>query len=120
MLEAEVRLSLPPALTPSRTVVTRPPNPALGLPSASCGPPKAIFIGGGNTFRLLRQLRAHGLLEPIRKRVLEEGVPYLGISAGSVVAGPNIKTTNDMPIVELDSFASLGLVDFQVNARHRH
>jgi peptidase E len=64
---------------------------------------EALFIGGGNTFRLLRALQDLSLLEPIRRRV-EEGMPYIGSSAGSVVACPTIRTTNDMPIVEPAGF----------------
>jgi dipeptidase E len=67
----------------------------------------AIFIGGGNTFRLLKALQDVDLLDPIHQKV--------GSSAGSNVAGPTIKTTKDMPIVQLRSFDSLGLVPFQIS-----
>ncbi len=76
-----------------------------------------LFIGGGNTFRLVRDLHRHELLEPIRERVAA-GMPYLGTSAGSNVACPTLCTTNDMPIVEPASFETLGLVPFQINPHY--
>ncbi len=78
---------------------------------------EGIFIGGGNTFRLLRELQGQGLIAPIGDRV-EAGMPYLGTSAGSNVAGPTIKTTNDMPIVQPASFVALDLVPFQINPHY--
>jgi dipeptidase E len=77
----------------------------------------AVFVGGGNTFRLLRKLQENGLVEILRRRV-EEGMFYLGASAGSNVAAPTIKTTNDMPIVEPVSFEALDLVPFQINPHY--
>src|SRR5438067_5443295 len=74
----------------------------------------AIFIGGGNTFRLLKALQDFALLEPIRQRV-RNGTPYIGSSAGSNVAGPTIKRTKDMPHVQPRSFDALGLVPFQIS-----
>lgn len=77
----------------------------------------ALYIGGGNSFRLLYHLYDKALLEPVRQRV-EEGMPYLGVSAGSNVACPTIQTTNDMPIIMPQSFESLRLVTFQINPHY--
>ena len=77
----------------------------------------AIFIGGGNTFRLLKALQDLELLEPIHRKV-KNGASYIGSSAGSNVAGPTIKTTKDMPIVQPGSFDSLGLVPFQISPHY--
>jgi dipeptidase E len=77
----------------------------------------AIFVGGGNTFRLLKALQDLDLVEPIRQKV-SGGAPYIGSSAGSNVAGPTIKTTKDMPIVQPRSFESLGLVTFQISPHY--
>lgn len=77
----------------------------------------AIMVGGGNTFQLAKMMQEQGLIEAIRKKVLE-GTPYVGWSAGSNVACPTICTTNDMPIVEPQSFKVLNLIPFQINPHY--
>jgi dipeptidase E len=77
----------------------------------------AIFVGGGNTFRLLKGLYDCDVLEPIRHAV-EEGTAYIGSSAGSIVAGPSLRTTKDMPVVEPRSFTALGIVPFQISPHY--
>ena len=88
------------------------------------GSAEAVFVGGGNTFRLLDALQRSTLLHVVRERVIA-GMPYLGASAGTNIAAPTIRTTNDMPIVQPASFEALSLVPFQINphyteARLRH
>lgn len=78
---------------------------------------EAVFTGGGNTFRLLKTLQDSGLLSILRERA-RAGVPYIGSSAGTNIAAPTIRTTNDMPIVEPASFEALGLVPFQINPHY--
>lgn len=90
----------------------RAPEPRRAVATA-----ESVFIGGGNTFRLLDALYRTGALEAIRHRA-NEGMPYMGTSAGTNVACPTIRTTNDMPIVQPPSFDALDLVPFQVNAHY--
>lgn len=78
---------------------------------------EAVFCGGGNTFRLLKTLYDLRLLEALRRRALG-GMPYAGASAGSNLACPTIRTTNDMPIVQPPSFDALSLVSFQINPHY--
>lgn len=86
-------------------------------PARAAGDHDAIVVGGGNTFQLLRHLYETDLLAAIRERV-SAGVPYIGWSAGSVVACPTMKTTNDMPITEPPRLEALGLVPFQINPHY--
>ena len=77
----------------------------------------AIVVGGGNTWQLIKMIQEAGLIEPVRKKVLE-GTPYVGWSAGSNVTCPTIRTTNDMPILEPPSFSAFNLVPFQINPHY--
>ena len=80
---------------------------------------QAIVVGGGSTWRLLRELRLAGLLPVIRNRVIA-GTPYAGWSAGSNIACPTIMTTNDMPICDPGGFDALALIPFQINPHYLH
>ena len=77
----------------------------------------AIIVGGGNTFRLLQLIQSNNLIVPVRKKIMN-GIPYIGWSAGANVACPTICTTNDMPIVQPDSFKAFNLIPFQINPHY--
>ncbi|MCU0864657.1 MAG: dipeptidase PepE [Planctomycetes bacterium] len=87
-------------------------DPALAVQEAD-----AVFVGGGNTFRLLKAMLDRGIHRALRDRTTT-GMPYIGSSAGTNVATLSIRTTNDMPIVQPSSFAGLGLVPFQINPHY--
>ena len=78
---------------------------------------EGIYVGGGNSFLLIKELHDRGLIGPIRERVMS-GVPYMGVSAGANVACPTMMTTNDMPICLPPSFDSFGIVPFQINPHY--
>ena len=86
-------------------------------PRAAVMQAQGVFIGGGNTFVLLRDLYAHDLISVLRERIAA-GMPYMGTSAGSNMAGPSIGTSNDMPIVHPSSFEALGVVPFNLNPHY--
>lgn len=88
------------------------PDPVEAVRKAS-----AIVVGGGNTWQLVRELNRLGLMSLIREKVLA-GTPYIGWSAGSNVACPTLRTTNDMPIVDPLGFECTGLVPFQINPHY--
>src|ERR1035437_254522 len=87
-------------------------NPVKAVEDAEC-----IMIGGGNTFFLVYMLYKWKIMEAIRQKVLA-GTPYIGWSAGSNVACPSLRTTNDMPIVEPESFNTLNVIPFQINPHY--
>jgi len=78
---------------------------------------EVIVVGGGNTWQLVRMLHDNRLMDPIREKVLA-GTPYIGWSAGSNVACPTLRTTNDMPIIDPKGFETTGLVPFQINPHY--
>jgi dipeptidase E len=80
---------------------------------------QAIFVGGGNTFRLLQELQQQGLLPGIRNAVLSGKLKYMGSSAGTNLATRSICTTNDMPIVyPTGGFDALNLFTYQINPHY--
>ena len=87
-------------------------NPAKAIWEA-----EAIVVGGGNTWQLVRMLHDLKLMNPIREKVFEE-TPYIGWSAGSNVACPTLRTTNDMPIIDPKGFDCTGLIPFQINPHY--
>jgi len=92
--------------------IHRYPDPVKAVEEAS-----AIVVGGGNTWQLLKMINDKNLIEPVRKKVME-GTPYIGWSAGSNIACPTIRTTNDMPILEPGSFSAFNLIPFQINPHY--
>ena len=86
-------------------------------PVAAVNEAEAIVVGGGNTFQLIKLIQDFGLIDPVREKVLG-GTPFVGWSAGSNVCCPTIRTTNDMPILEPESFNAFHLVPFQINPHY--
>ena len=86
-------------------------------PQEAISQAKAIFIGGGNTWKLKRMIHDHKLIEAIQQKV-KSGTPYIGWSAGSNMACPTIMTTNDMPIIDPMGLDALNLVPFQINPHY--
>ncbi len=86
-------------------------------PRTAVAQAQGVFIGGGNTFVLLRDLYAHNLIPVLRERI-QAGMPYMGTSAGSNMAGLSIGTSNDMPIVHPPSCKALGVVPFNLNPHY--
>lgn len=87
-------------------------DPVQAVKDAEC-----VVVGGGNTFRLVQLMHDKGIMDPIREKA-GNGTPFIGWSAGSNVACPSMKTTNDMPIVQPASFTTLNLVPFQINPHY--
>lgn len=95
------------------TVTAVLPQNALKVIAAS----NVVMVGGGNTFKLLHDIYEHKLLLLIREKV-EGGTPYIGWSAGANITGLSIGTTNDMPVIEPESFKAFGFLPFQLNPHY--
>ncbi len=87
-------------------------DPVLSVSKAEC-----IVVGGGNTFRLVQMMHETGIMAAIREKSLS-GTPFIGWSAGSNVACPTLRTTNDMPVIQPPSFNTLNLIPFQINPHY--
>ncbi len=94
------------------TSIHRFSNPVEAIENAD-----AIVVGGGNTWQLVKMLQEQKLMKTIRKKV-KKGTPYIGWSAGSNIACPSLRTTNDMPIAEPLKFKTLKLIPFQINPHY--
>ena len=86
-------------------------------PVAAVHQAEAIIVGGGNTWQLVRMMHDNHLMNPIREKVVA-GTPYIGWSAGSNVACPTLRTTNDMPIIDPKGFDTMNMVPFQINPHY--
>jgi dipeptidase E len=87
-------------------------DPVQAVREAEC-----IVVGGGNTFRLVQMMHETGIMKAVRERA-QAAVPFIGWSAGSNIACPTLRTTNDMPVIQPASFETLGLIPFQINPHY--
>lgn len=87
-------------------------NPVTAIENA-----ESIVVGGGNTWQLVRMLHDKKLINSIREKVYNQ-TPYIGWSAGSNVACPTLRTTNDMPIIDPRGFDCINLIPFQINPHY--
>lgn len=90
----------------------------LASPRQAIEEARVLYVGGGNSFRLLKSLQQYELIDVVRRRVMDGELRYMGASAGSNMACPSLRTTNDMPIVQPRSFEALNLIPFQINPHY--
>ena len=76
-----------------------------------------LYIPGGNTYLLSQRLHRIGLVESIRARV-RDGLPLVAFSAGAVMCGPTMLTTNDMNICACTLFEGFGLTGYNFNVHY--
>jgi dipeptidase E len=104
------------ALNPLGAVVTG--VHTVSDPQQALSAARILYVGGGNSFRLLKALQQQELLTVVRQRVEAGELRYIGASAGTNMACPSLRTTNDMPIVQPRSFEAFGLLPFQINPHY--
>ena len=100
------------AINHSLTSIHRTENPEKAIQEAD-----VFVVGGGNTWQLTRMMNDLALFPLLRERVMT-GIPFIGWSAGSNIACPTLRTTNDMPIIDPRGFGCLHLVPFQINPHY--
>ena len=76
-----------------------------------------LYVSGGNTFYLLQELKRKHLLPHIKKRI-DEGMLYLGESAGAIITASDIEYNQIMDdkniAIDLTNYSALNLVDFAI------
>lgn len=75
------------------------------------------YISGGNTYLLNHRLHISKLLGYLRKK-LEAGLPLVAFSAGTVLCGPNILTSNDLNMLPTSYLDGLNLTPFNFNVHY--
>ena len=76
----------------------------------------AVAVGGGNTFLLLRALYRTQLIKAINGAV-KNGMPYIGWSAGSNVAGPTIMATTPKALYNQYIVRDTQLIPWQMKSQ---
>lgn len=78
---------------------------------------QVLFVPGGNTFLLNQHIHQKGLYDPVRQAVLGD-LPYVGFSAGALVCGPNMLTTNDFNASGSIHFQGFGFTPYNFLAHY--
>jgi dipeptidase E len=76
-----------------------------------------VYIPGGNTFLLNHRLHISRLIIYLKKKI-QSGLPVVAFSAGTILCGPNILTSNDMNAVETTHFDGLNVTPFNFNVHY--
>lgn len=76
-----------------------------------------VYIPGGNAFLLNHRLHVSRLMPYLRKKI-QNGLPVVAFSAGAVVCGPNILTSNDLNLIPTPHFSALEVTPFNFNVHY--